>query len=586
MPWQTIFYLIVVLFSVVVNGVLAAFAWRKRPAPGATPFVWLMLAAAAWAIMITFEFVTKTPEATRVWHQSKYFFIVLVPVIWFIFAMQYSGQRSWPVPSWIRLLVVIPLITLVMVWTNGLHGFIYGGISFTTTPPVILIAGEYGAWFWVHAIYSYLLMLAGTMLLISMVVRSRHLFRLQSGSVLLGAITPLLGNAISTAGLSYRFDLTPLAFVVSGLAFAWSLFRFRLLDLLPIARDLLVENMGDGMIVLNDKKHVVDINPAAQMIFNQQGSDLVGQPAEHVLAPWSEFSHSIYSEAVSQAEVCLRRNGDQQHYDVRVSPFTNRQRQLTGQMVLLHDITQRKQSELEIKRLNEALETKVAKRTEQLYLQNLELQRQVEERERAENELQHAYMSTLEGWGRALALRDFETEDHSRRVTLLTLNLAKRLGIDGDDLLHIQRGALLHDIGKMAIPDSILLKPGPLTEGEWDVMHQHPVHAYEMLSAIDFLQPALHIPYSHHEKWDGTGYPQGMRGKQIPLSARIFAVVDVWDALTSDRPYRLAWSREETLVYIQDQSGAHFDPLIVTIFLEMIEDLQFGDALPLELRQS
>lgn len=181
-------------------------------------------------------------------------------------------------------------------------------------------------------------------------------------------------------------------------------------------------------------------------------------------------------------------------------------------------------------------------------------------------ELSIAYDATLEGWAKALELRDRETVGHAHRVIEMTLRVADRLGIRGEALQHIRRGALLHDIGKMGIPDSILLKPGPLTPDEWEIMRQHPVHAYEMLKTIDYLSPALEIPYCHHEKWDGNGYPQGLKGENIPMSARIFAVVDVWDALTSDRPYRSAWPEHQALEYIQRESGRHFDPQVVIAF--------------------
>jgi putative nucleotidyltransferase with HDIG domain len=184
-------------------------------------------------------------------------------------------------------------------------------------------------------------------------------------------------------------------------------------------------------------------------------------------------------------------------------------------------------------------------------------------------ELVMAYDTTIEGWSRALDLRDRETEGHTLRVTEMTLTLARRLGFNEDALIHIRRGALLHDIGKMGVPDNILLKPEALTAVEWMVMRQHPLYAYELLKPISFLEPSLDIPYCHHEKWDGTGYPRRLKEEEIPLAARLFAVVDVWDALTSDRPYRSAWSENEALTYIQDQSSHYFDPEVVGAFFEM-----------------
>jgi len=194
------------------------------------------------------------------------------------------------------------------------------------------------------------------------------------------------------------------------------------------------------------------------------------------------------------------------------------------------------------------------------------------ELEKSNVELIQAYDAVIEGWSRALELRDKETEGHSSRVEDLTLKLARKMGIQSKDLVHIRRGALLHDIGKMGIPDRILQKKGKLTEEEWEIMKQHPTFGYDLLSSLDYLQQAVDIPYCHHERWDGTGYPRGLEGEEIPLAARIFAVVDVWDALRSDRPYREAWSDEEALVYIREQAGKHFDPQVVEEFLSVIDE--------------
>jgi putative nucleotidyltransferase with HDIG domain len=191
--------------------------------------------------------------------------------------------------------------------------------------------------------------------------------------------------------------------------------------------------------------------------------------------------------------------------------------------------------------------------------------------QRTNLELSLAYDATIEGWSRALDLRDHETEGHTQRTTELTLALARELGVSERALVHVRRGALLHDIGKMGVPDSILLKPGSLTEAEWVIMRRHPELADELLRPISFLRPARDIPYSHHEKWDGTGYPQGLRGEAIPLAARLFAVADVWDALLSDRPYRSAWSEADARAYLRDQAGYHFDPTVVAAFFRLLD---------------
>jgi putative nucleotidyltransferase with HDIG domain len=185
-------------------------------------------------------------------------------------------------------------------------------------------------------------------------------------------------------------------------------------------------------------------------------------------------------------------------------------------------------------------------------------------------ELVLAYDTTLEGWSAALDLRDKETEGHSQRVTEMTLQLARALDVNEDEMEHIRRGALLHDIGKLGVPDAVLLKPGKLTDDEWVIMRRHPKLAYELLSPIAFLRPALDIPYCHHEKWDGTGYPRQLHGDAIPLSARIFAVVDEWDALRSNRPYRPGWPEDQVRDYIREQAGKHFDPRVADAFLALM----------------
>jgi hypothetical protein len=204
-------------------------------------------------------------------------------------------------------------------------------------------------------------------------------------------------------------------------------------------------------------------------------------------------------------------------------------------------------------------------------IDNLSMVQNLAQKNRA---LEDAYDATLHGLSRALSLRDENTEEHTRRVRDITIRLARLMGIDEYQMVHISRGALLHDIGKIFVSDDILKKSGPLNEEEWVIMRRHPKDAYDMLWPIVYLRPAIDIPYYHHERWDGKGYPEGLRGEEIPLAARLFAVIDVWDALRTDRPYRKAMSREKALEYIQDQIGKHFDPRCVEKFLELEPSLQ------------
>jgi len=262
------------------------------------------------------------------------------------------------------------------------------------------------------------------------------------------------------------------------------------------------------------------------------------------------------------AEICtpertaiFRREGFQQYYG---APLVTKG-QITGVLEVFH----RGHLKANVEWLDflDTLAGQAAIATENISL--------LEELQQSNIDLMLAYDSTIEGWSRALDLRDRETEGHSRRVTEGAMLMARAMDWTGEDLLHVRRGALLHDIGKMGVPDNILLKPGKLTDEEWVLMKRHPDYAYELLHPIVFLRPALDIPYCHHEKWDGTGYPRGLSGEKIPLAARIFAVVDVWDALRSDRPYRAGWSAEAVRKHIAAAAGTHFDPAVVDVFLTM-----------------
>jgi PAS domain S-box-containing protein len=303
---------------------------------------------------------------------------------------------------------------------------------------------------------------------------------------------------------------------------------------------LLVENVQDyALITLDSGGHVVSWNTGAERIKGYSADEILGKhfslfyPPEVVAAGKPELE-LVMAEATGRFEEegwRLRKDGSRFWANVIITPMRDDSGRLRG----------------------------FAKVT------------------RNDIELMRAYDATIEGWAHALDLRDKETEGHSRRVTEMTMRVAQAMRLDANELVHVRRGALLHDVGKLGIPDAILLKPGPLTEEEWRVMRRHPQHAYDWLSPIAFLHLALDIPYCHHEKWDGTGYPRGLKGQQIPLSARIFAAVDIWDALRSDRPYRARWPEARVLDHIRSLSGTHLDPLVVESFLRVARSDEISD---------
>lgn len=315
-------------------------------------------------------------------------------------------------------------------------------------------------------------------------------------------------------------------------------------------RDKLFEAIVDPVVILDNKNHVMDINSAMLVLMGKEASEVIGRSAKVVFEdfpiPIKMYTHVTYA----RTEASFEFRNKQIYYELTIWPLYDSHKKMIGRIYISHDITALKELENELRKLNAELEDRVQART---------------------RELAETYDTTLEGFARALELRDKETEGHSRRVTENTLKLAQRLGIKGEALEEMRSGSILHDIGKISIPDEILHKKGKLTKEERQIIQGHPETAHKLLSPIPFLSKALEIPYSHHEKWDGTGYPQGLKGNDIPLSARIFAAADVWDALSYDRPYNKAWSREKIIQYFQEQSGKHFDPYIVKTFLGMVE---------------
>src|SRR5688572_30375403 len=309
---------------------------------------------------------------------------------------------------------------------------------------------------------------------------------------------------------------------------------------------LLAENASDMIVRLSTDGRMLYVSPASRTILDYTPEELTGTSTFNFIheedRPWVKalFEKDEGKTSFTIAYRALHKDGHYIWLESSARAILDRNTgEVTEIQTASRDITERKKAE--------------------------------EELQIAHNRLQEAYEKTIEGWVRALDLRDKETEGHTQRVTELTLRLASKLGFNDEELVHLKRGALLHDMGKMGIPDEILQKPGPLTDTEWQKMRQHPVYAQDMLSNIAYLNPALTIPFYHHERWNGSGYPNKLKGEEIPLAARLFAIVDVWDALSSDRPYRKKLPREEVVAYLREQSGILFDKQLVEVFLEMIE---------------
>lgn len=319
---------------------------------------------------------------------------------------------------------------------------------------------------------------------------------------------------------------------------------------------------------------LIYVNPAFERISGYKAEEILGRNCRFLQGTdrdreQNRAARQIMRESLQSGKPCnivlhnFRKDGTPFWNELHMAPIFDADGVQTHCVGIQHDVTARVEAEIALQLAHDKLEERVAERTQALARAHRALQ--------AKNaELRHAYDTTIEGWSRALDLRDKETEGHCQRVTEITVRLAKALGLSDEECQYARWGALLHDIGKMGIPDSILLKPGRLTDVERKIIEEHPGYAHDLLSPIAFLHPALDIPYYHHEKWDGTGYPCGFAGEEIPLLARLFAVVDVWDALRSDRPYRQAWPEEKVCEHLKSLSGTHFDPRMVELFLRHI----------------
>jgi PAS domain S-box-containing protein len=310
----------------------------------------------------------------------------------------------------------------------------------------------------------------------------------------------------------------------------------------------LVQNAYDVITVINREGLITYETPSVARILGYEPGSMIGKSALDFIHPQDQPAIRLTIQEVmlsgqpglpAELRFC-HAAGDWVYLEVLATSLLD-QPGIRGVVLTSRDITERKRAELEL--------------------------------QQAHADLADAYDATIEGWSRALDLRDKETEGHTRRVTEMTLKLWQAMNLPADDLVHLRRGALLHDIGKMGISDLLLQKPGPLDETEWVDMRKHPLYAYEMLYPIVHLRPALDIPYCHHEWWDGTGYPRRLKGEEIPLAARVFAIVDVWDALSSDRPYRRALPQAEVLAHLQEGSGRHFDPSLVPLFINMLREM-------------
>jgi PAS domain S-box-containing protein len=542
-------YILALLISLLVS----AYAWRQRGVPGALPFAWVGFSRALWTLGFILELPSDSLSAKLYWDKFQWLAAIIHLVAFYAMVIEFTGIKIRR-PRWVwTVLLVVPVGFLLLVATDNLHHLIYPAeTQVVPAEPFSILSYELTPVVQFFTLYGIASLLVFIGILITLFFRPQQLYRQQITAITIGSLIPIVGWLLVLFGFQFtaQRDVTPFTFAIGNLVMALGLFRFRLFDIAPIARDKLFEAMIDPVVVLDNQDRIVDINHVGLRNLNTSSRQVIGQPAETVYAAYPDLVQKFKHAQRMRAEFSANLKGSIHYYELSITPIYNRRRALTGRIFVAHDITRRKELENSLRELTEELDKRVTKRTE---------------------ELAEAYDTTLEGWAKALEFRDKETEGHSRRVTETTLKLARSLGFSEEELVDIYRGSLLHDIGKMAIPDEILRKAGSLSDAERKIVREHPLIAYELLKHTPYLQKALEIPYCHHEKWDGSGYPRGLKEEEIPLAARIFAIADVWDALSYDRPYNKAWERDKVIEYLKAESGRHFDPKITNLFLGMVK---------------
>ena len=548
---KTLFLLPYYLSLAISLGVLYH-AWRNRHMRGASAYAWYVAGQTLWIVGYILELVHSALDGKIFWDQTQWVAGLIITVVFPVFSVQYTETKiRWP-RLLVGLLLIAPLGFLALLLTDNQHHLLYPNPFLDHTHIFADLKYDFTWAVYAYAIYGYLATFTGLGILIRRFIRPHRLYRRQIITVAIGFFIPIFFTMLTTAGIEFMpfRDVSPFTFTIGNSIVAWGLFRYRLFAIAPIARDFVFDNMEDIVVVLDAQDRIVDLNQSALQELKLTPSQAIGKPAAPIFSNWPEVLEIFRQPDNVNTEVILKRDENYYHFDVKSTLLHDRHGEYQGRIFVARDITDHAALQWDLRKLNEELEERVAQRT---------------------NELAEAYDTTLEGWARALEMRDKETKDHSQRVTDLTIKLAQAMGIKGDDLIQIRRGSILHDIGKMGIPDEILRKRGKLTISERKVIEQHPIYSYELLSHIPFLEKALEVPYCHHEHWGGGGYPRGLKGEEIPLAARIFSVVDVWDVITSDRPYSEAWPKGKAIQYLKEESGKYFDPECVSVFLDLVE---------------
>ena len=464
-----ILYLLPYIISLAVSLVITAYVWGHRRVQGASAYAILTTAQTLIIIGFIFELLSPGLPDKVFWDKVQWVFFAAASEAIPYFAVQYTDYKiPHPKIVW-GLASIMPVLLVLGVISDPWTHLVYPNPTLNQT----LILGELQynfTWFIdTFSVYSYIAILIAFILLARRVMRPQRFYRAQVTAVIIGLLIPVSGTALSLMDIhitSLR-DATPITSAIGDLIIAWSIFRYHWLDIVHIARDKVFESMTDLVFVLDAQDRIIDINQSALEVLNLKPSGAIGKPAEPIFSKWPLVIETFIEPANSNREIVVQRAEKYIHYDVKSTLLYNQRGDYQGRIFVARDITPYASLQYNLRELNEDLERRVQMRTE---------------------ELAAAYDTTLEGWAKALELRDKETEGHSRSVTEITFRLASLMNVPQEQLVHIRRGALLHDIGKMGIPDEILRKPGPLTPAEQKIVEAHPETARQLLSSIAYLQ--------------------------------------------------------------------------------------------------
>jgi PAS domain S-box-containing protein len=706
------FYLVPYFLSLGISLGILVYSWQHRRVNGARFYTWYMASQLLSVGAFILEILSPQLETKLLWDKFQWFtdgmFIILS---FLLFTIQFTEHKLSRSRLFWFAAVAIPVLFNLLVVTDSIHHLVYLNPHLSSAHPFDELHYDFTTTVYMFMFYVYLVPLYGMSLLFNYALRVNRIYRWQAITIAIGFFIPVSFSVLALLDIAItpQRDATPFTFALGNLIVVWGLFRYGTFEIIPIARERIVETMADPVIVLDPNNRIVDVNSAALKFIGSPLSQVIGQASNSIFAFLPDLRELLRQPHELRQELTVKTEDDTQFFEINVSNILNNNLELVGRIAVLHDITRTKALEVSYRILSSELDQRVRERTMELknseerfralfedspiplleqnfsavrkqlnelncseipdlrefFLQhpgviteylslvevidvnttamkwydvdnkeillgklnhlitadrsnefmeeilsllenrnhfevnvnrldrngnpmhliingNISAEHEdtwervmvsildITKLKQAEKELAVAYDTTLEGWAKALELKDKETEGHSRRVTTATMIVARKLGFKEHELVDIRRGTILHDIGKMAIPDEILRKNGPLTIEEKRIVERHPQVAYDLLKDIPHLKNAIDIPYCHHEKWDGSGYPRGLKGEEIPLTARIFTIVDVWDALSSNRPYRDAWDKNKIIEYLQGESGRHFDPVITDKFIELV----------------